>query len=236
MKVTIENLIKRYGRQTVIDIPCLSIESGEIWGLVGNNGAGKTTLFRLMLDLCRCDGGTIRFGESNVVTETEAWKNSVTAFLDQSFLIDFYTPREYFSLVASLRSLSREQIEKKMGDLGSFLGGVSLDTKLIRELSDGNRQKVGIAAALLPEPRIVLLDEPFVYLDPTSACELNRILEAQNRLFGTTILLSSNILQPLMACCRRIAVMENGRIIRDDGTTPNNLKAIHAYFSADSKQ
>lgn len=161
------NLSKQYNGVTVLNIAELEIKQGESFGLVGNNGAGKTTLFRLILDLIEANSGEVLI-ENRPVARQDDWKTFVGSFLDESFLIDFLTPDEYFSFVGKLYGLSEGDIQAFLEKMEDFFNGeITGQKKLIRELSKGNQKKTGIAAALLPNPKILILDEPFTALDPS---------------------------------------------------------------------
>lgn len=242
MNVGINKLRKNFGEKTAVNIPGFSIGSGEILGLVGNNGAGKTTFFRLMLDLIEADEGEIEmcFDDSpekgNGLTlnpaETEAWKKFTGAYIDEGFLIDFLTPEEYFEFVGKTNGIGREEVSGKLSSFDAFMGGEILgQNKYIRSFSAGNKQKIGIISAMLNSPRLLILDEPFNFLDPTSQNVLRKILEDYNHETGATILVSSHNLQHTINVSTRIALLEHGCIIRD---IPNNhgsaAKELEEYF------
>ena len=224
MNIHIENLRKTFGEKVAVDIPAYTIHSGDLLGLVGNNGAGKSTLFRLILDLIKADSGTVRVSGTDAerqsvdvnVTQTEQWKDWTGAYIDDSFLIDYLTPDEYFRFIARISGLNDEQLEEEMNKYTQFMAGeVSGQTKLIRNLSAGNKQKVGIVAAMLLRPKLLILDEPFNFLDPTSQSAIKHLLTQYNRETGATILVSSHNLNHTVDICPRIALLENGQIIRD---------------------
>ena len=160
MRVEVQNLIKRFGNAFTLDIPLLKIESGRTFGLVGNNGAGKTTFLRLMLDLLNCEQGMIKIGP-NTVVETDAWKANVGAYLDDSFLLDYLTPLEFFAFVGSLYGFSKTESLESLDPYRSFLPSEVFNSRspYIRDLSTGNAKKVGIVAALFVKPDVVVLDE-----------------------------------------------------------------------------
>ena len=228
--ITITDLIKSYNGNTVVNIPQQDIAIGEIVGLVGNNGAGKTTLFRLMLDLIRADKGRILSKEKNVAT-SEDWKKYTAAYLDEGFLINYLTPEEYFYFVGKLHQLSRVDVDEFLQRFEAFFDGSVLNSgKYIRDLSKGNQFKVGIAACLLQKPELLILDEPFANLDPSSQMRLIRMLKelpAQSRM---TVFISSHDLNHVTDVCHRILLMEKGRIIKDIDTTADTLQELEMYF------
>ena len=165
------NLTKNYGEQRAVDIPELIIPDGTILGLVGNNGAGKTTLFRLLLDLIKATDGEVGLSKSDDCelmnpAQCEDWKHFVGAYVNEGFLIDFLSPEEYFLFVGKVNDIPEETVKTTIEQYTEFLTDEIIGAgKLIRDLSAGNRQKVGIVSALLAQPKIVILDEPFNFLD-----------------------------------------------------------------------
>lgn len=235
MNIYIDNLTKKFGDKVAVDIEKYQINSGEILGLVGNNGAGKSTLFRLILDLIKADTGTVHMGEVNVA-ETEDWKDWTGAFIDESFLIDYLTPDEYFQFIARISGLSDNTLQEEMKRYEAFMANeVSGQKKLIRNLSAGNKQKVGIVAAMLLRPQILILDEPFNFLDPSSQSHIKHLLTEYNRETGATILVSSHNLNHTVDICPRIALLENGVIIRDiDNRNGEAQTELESYFDVES--
>lgn len=218
--IIIEKLKKTFGEKVAVDIDQYQINSGEILGLVGNNGAGKSTLFRLILDLIKADTGVVCLqapGEAPIdVCKTEDWKDWTGAFIDDSFLIDYLTPDEYFRFIARISGLSDAELEEDLKKYEHFMAGeVTGQKKLIRNLSAGNKQKVGIVSAMLLHPRLLILDEPFNFLDPSSQSHIKHLLQEYNHETGATILISSHNLNHTVDICPRIALLEDGHIIRD---------------------
>jgi ABC-2 type transport system ATP-binding protein len=229
MNIIVNNLYKKY-LNFELNLPILKINSGDIFGLVGNNGAGKTTFLRLCLDLIEAKKGEVFSGELNVA-KNEDWKNYTGAYLDQGFLIDFLTPEEYFDFVASLHKMTKEQIRNSLDRFEAFFNGNILDKgKYIRELSTGNKNKVGITAAMIFNPKVLLLDEPFANLDPTSRQILSNLLIQMNREYGTTMIISSHDLDNVVDVCTRIAILENGKIVGDNEKTETTYDNLKRYF------
>ncbi|MBP7358400.1 MAG: ABC transporter ATP-binding protein [Prevotella sp.] len=215
MNININNLKKSFGDTIACDIDNLTIHSSEIFGMVGNNGAGKTTLFRLILDLIKADEGTLNIGDINPA-ESEEWKNVTGAYIDESFLIEFLTPEEYFSFIGKVCGIEEPTLKERLTKFERFMNGeVTGKKKLIRDMSAGNKQKVGIIAAMLNEPEILILDEPFNFLDPSGQSMLKRILKEYNATTGATIIISSHNLSHTIDISSRIALLEHGRIIKD---------------------
>lgn len=232
--ITINNLKKQFGDTCACDIPSFTINNGEILGLVGNNGAGKTTLFRLLLDLLKADDGTGLIDSVNPA-ESEAWKQHVGAYIDQGFLIDFLTPEEYFAFLGKISGMNQAEVDERLGQFERFANGeIFGQKKLIRNLSAGNTMKVGIISALFRQPKTVILDEPFNFLDPTSQLVLKHLLRDYATNTGATILISSHNLQHTIDISTRIALLEHGQIIRDLPNQEGSANAeLQEYFGAE---
>ncbi len=211
----IKHLQKCFGETRACDIPELTINSGDILGLVGNNGAGKTTLFRMMLDLLKPDEGEVLLDGVNPAL-SEEWKGCTGAYIDEGFLIDFLTPEEYFAFLGKINGQNQAYVEERLKDFERLANGeVFGQKKLIRNLSAGNKQKVGIIAALFNKPKLIILDEPFNFLDPTSQNILKNELLKYHQETGATILVSSHNLQHTVDISTRITLLEKGQIVKD---------------------
>ncbi|RLD56675.1 MAG: ABC transporter ATP-binding protein [Bacteroidetes bacterium] len=229
--IEINNLTKVYGGETVLDISLLKINKGDSFGLVGNNGAGKTTMFRLILDLIRANSGTVLSNGKDVKADNE-WKYYTGSYLDQRFLIDFLTPEEYFEFLNGTYGLSKGDLEKFYMDFTDFFNDEILGKKkYIRDFSQGNRQKVGIAAALMAKPEVLILDEPYNGLDPSTQIRLINLLNKLKVENEVTMLISSHDLKHVTEVCDRIAVLEKGAIIHDIKTSEGTLRELEGYFS-----
>lgn len=231
MEIKIEKLKKIYGQNTVIDIPELTLHKGELVGLVGNNGAGKTTLMRLILDLIRANEGQV-LSNGSAVNECFEWKKYTGSFVDKSFLIDYYTPEEFFSFVASAYDIDSATLAERLQGFESLMRDEIMGTgKLIRNFSEGNKQKIGIIGAMIVNPEILILDEPFNYLDPSSQINIARIIHEVNQQHGTTVLISSHNLNFVSEICSRIILMEKGIILKDlINTNEAAAKELQNYF------
>ncbi len=228
--ITVNNIGKAYGGVIVVDITQLQINVGETIGLVGNNGAGKTTFFRLLLDLIKADRGEILSKEKNVAT-SEEWKNYTAAYLDEGFLIGYLTPEEYFYFTGKLNNRSKPDVDEFLKTFDLFFDGSILNSgKYIRDLSKGNQFKVGIAACLLQDTEILILDEPFANLDPSTQMRLIKMLKELQEQRRMTIFVSSHDLSHVTDVCSRILLMEKGKIIKDQTTTEETLKELEQYF------
>jgi ABC-2 type transport system ATP-binding protein len=229
--ITVNNLTKIYSGVTVLNIPELKINKGESFGLVGNNGAGKTTLFRLILDLIRPQSGNVLSGD-NDVAKTESWKQYTGSYLDRNFLIDFLTPEEYFEFNSRIHGMSEDDLKAFLASMEEFFNGEIIGKKkFIRDLSKGNQQKIGVAAAFMANPDVIILDEPFNGLDPSTQIRLINMLKELDNQKDTTILVSSHDLSHVTEVCTRIAILEKGLIVKDLQTNANTLKELQSYFS-----
>ena len=241
MKLDLHNLHKRFGEKVAVDIADFTINNGDIIGLVGNNGAGKTTLFRLILDLLKADKGDVTMKtQSDDYPEpinpalSEDWKPYTGAYIDDGFLIDFLTAEEYFDFVGRVSGMTKQQTAERIAYFEPLMNGEVLNQKkYIRDFSAGNRHKVGIIAALLNKPELVILDEPFNFLDPRSQNVLKKILVEYNKETGATIIVSSHNLQHTTDISTRIVLLENGVIIKDlDNHDAEAMNELEDYFKA----
>lgn len=231
MILEIKKLQKIYGGHAVVEVNSLTINEGETIGLVGNNGAGKTTLFRMLLDLIRPDGGEILSKGENVAN-SDHWKAYTASYLDEGFLIDYLTPEEYFIFIGSLHNFTLADVQEYLNQYKEFFNGEVLSSgKYIRDFSKGNQNKVGIAAALMQNPELLVLDEPFANLDPTTQIRLKTLLKNLKNQRNITTLISSHDLNHVTDVCDRIILLEKGLIIKDFHTDENSLKELQSYFS-----
>jgi ABC-2 type transport system ATP-binding protein len=228
--ITLKNITKNYSKDTVLDITSLEIPPGQTFGLVGNNGAGKTTMFSCLLDLIKPTTGQV-INNNVEIAKSEKWKSFTSAFLDDTFLIGYLMPEEYFYFVGELRGLSKKQVDDFLIQFEVFFHGEILGgKKYLRDLSKGNQKKAGVVAALLGEPKVVILDEPFANLDPSTQIRLKEILKDLSKNKETTILVSSHDIQDVTEVCERIVLLEKGKIIKDIVTSLKTLKELEAYF------
>lgn len=242
MNIQLNNLTKHFAQKCAINIPQCTIQTGEIIGLEGNNGAGKTTLFRLLLDLLKADSGQVLYTTNNNDTnstttidpsKTETWKQFTGAYIDHSFLIDFLTPQEYFAFIAKINHITTAQLNNTLTTYNNLMNEEILtQKKLIRDFSAGNQQKIGIIAALIAQPQLLILDEPFNFLDPSSQSLLKKILLQYQQTTNATILISSHNLQHTIEISTRIILLENGKIIKDLPNKQQEAKTeLQTYFN-----
>lgn len=229
--ISIQNLSKEYNGIKVLELDGIRIKKGESVGLVGNNGAGKTTLFSLLLDLIQPSTGDICIADVNV-HENDRWKNFTGAFLDESFLIGYLTPEEYFYFIGELNNLSKEEVNDFVSRYDEFFNGEVLHiNKYIRDLSKGNQKKVGIIGALIGEPELIILDEPFANLDPSSQFRLKKLIRELIQRREVTVLISSHDLSHTVEISNRIIALEKGKVIKDIETSSETLEELNALFS-----
>ena len=224
-------LSKKYKSVEVLNIEELKIPKGQSFGLVGNNGAGKTTFFNILLDLIRPSTGEIT-NHDVVVSQSEAWKSFTGSFIDETFLIGYLTPEEYFEFIGDLRGMNKADVTSFLAQFEEIFNGEILGKKkYLRDLSKGNQKKVGIVAALLGNPQVVILDEPFANLDPTTQIRLKKILKELTENKEVTVLVSSHDLSHVTEVCERIVVLDKGNVVKDIETSEETLKELESYFS-----
>lgn len=235
--IQINNLQKNFGEKRAVEIESYTINQGDMLGLVGNNGAGKTTLFRLMLDLLKADNGNVIINDIDVC-KSEDWKSFTGAFIDDGFLIDYLTPEEYFYFIGKMYGLKKEEVDERIAPFERFMNGeVMGQKKFIRNFSAGNKQKIGIISAMLHHPQLLILDEPFNFLDPSSQSVIKHLLKKYNEEHNATVIISSHNLNHTVDICPRIALLEHGIIIRDIQNENNSAeKELEAYFDVNVKE
>ena len=231
MELKIKQLKKTYGEKVALDVPELTIGSGELVGLVGNNGAGKTTLMRLILDVIGATDGFVE-SDGRRVDQDETWKRYTGSFIDGRFLIDFFTPEEYFTFIGRIYGIDKATLNQRLKPFEPLMHGEIMGTKkYLKDFSQGNRQKVGIIGAMMIQPKVLILDEPFNYLDPSSQITVARLIEEQNRELGSTVLISSHNLSFISDISTRILLLEKGILIKDLNNREGGAAAeVDEYF------
>ena len=229
--ITIDNISKKYGKTEVLNVSSIDIPTGQSFGLVGNNGAGKTTLFNILLDLIRPTTGAITNHEV-VVNKSEEWKSFTGSFIDESFLIGYLTAEEYFDFIGDLRGMNKADVAKFISQFDEFFNDEIVGKKkYLRDLSKGNQKKAGIVAAMMGNPQVVILDEPFANLDPTTQIRLKTIIKELTENRDITVLISSHDLTHVTEVCERIVVLDKGNVVKDIETSAETLKELESYFS-----
>ena len=237
--ITIDKLKKNFGEKVAVDIEHYEINQGDMLGLVGNNGAGKTTLFRLMLDLLKADDGKVIINDIDV-SRSEDWKSITGAFIDDGFLIDYLTPEEYFYFIGKMYGLKKEEVDERLIPFERFMSGEVIGhKKLIRNYSAGNKQKIGIISAMLHYPQLLILDEPFNFLDPSSQSIIKHLLKKYNEEHQAIYQISRctrHNLNHTVDVCPRIVLLEHGVIIRDIINEDNSAeKELEDYFNVEEE-
>lgn len=229
--IQVNNLSKKYSDTSVLNIESLEIPKGQSFGLVGNNGAGKTTFFSLLLDLIQPTTGNI-INNGIQVNTSEDWKPFTASFLDESFLIGYLTPEEYFYFIGDLRGQNKADVDALLVQHEEFFNGEILkNKKYLRDLSKGNQKKVGIIATLIGNPELIILDEPFANLDPTTVNRLKKIIKdlADNQ--EITVLVSSHDLMHTVEVCNRIVALNKGEVVKDIQTSKETLQELELFFA-----
>jgi len=229
--ITTSNLSKKYSGNLVLDIESLEIPKGQSFGLVGNNGAGKTTYFSLLLDLIQPTTGYIKNNYVQV-NKSEDWKPFTSAFIDESFLIGYLTPEEYFYFIGELRGQNKADVDALVSQFEDFFHGEIIgQKKYLRDLSKGNQKKAGIVAALIGNPEVIVLDEPFANLDPTTQIRLKNIIKELSEKQDVTVLISSHDLMHVTDVCERIVVLEKGEVVKDLAKSAATLQELEEHFA-----
>jgi ABC-2 type transport system ATP-binding protein len=229
--ISARKLTKNYNGVTVLNIESLDIPKGQSFGLVGNNGAGKTTFFSLLLDLIQPSSGNITNNEVKV-DKSEAWKPFTSAFIDESFIIGYLTAEEYFYFIGDLRGQNKADVDALLQKHSEFFNNEILKSgKYLRDLSKGNMKKVGIIGALIGNPEVIILDEPFANLDPTTVNRLKKIIRELADEPNVTVLVSSHDLNHTVEVCTRIVALNKGEVVKDIQTSAETLRELEAFFA-----
>ena len=222
--IEIDHLTKRYGPHTAVEDLCLTVEPGLIYGLLGPNGAGKSTTMNMMTGCLAATEGTVRIDGYDIFEEPAKAKSKIGYLPEQPPVYPEMTPREYLSFVAEAKGVRRDQRGGQL-DLALRVTDTSaVQNRLIRNLSKGYRQRVGIAGALLGNPQVIILDEPTVGLDPRQIIEIRDLIRTLGE--EHTVILSSHILSEVRAVCDRIVIISKGHLVAND--TPENLEQLFA--------
>ncbi len=229
--IDILNISKHYNDTIVLQIPELHIYQGDCVGLVGNNGAGKTTLFSILLDLTPATTGSV-LHQGKLAAESDEWKNWTTAFLDESFLIGYLTPEEFLYFIAELRQVERASVDLLLKRYEDFFQGEVLNRgTYIRDLSKGNQKKVGIISTLIGDPAVIIWDEPFANLDPSTQIRLKDLIKDQSANGDKTLLISSHDLSHTVDVSSRIIALDRGKIVKDEVKSEDSLSELEQFFT-----
>lgn len=233
MQIEIKNIEKKFTGGFKLIIDNLEIKDGEVLGLIGNNGAGKTTLLKLMLDLLLPDKGCI-ISDGFDVKKSDERKAYTGAFIETGLLIPFLTPEEYFYFVGSLHNLSKDTISKALRKYESFFRNEILNKKgkLIRNFSNGNKTKIGIVSSLIFNPKVIILDEPFNGLDPSSQIVLKKIIVEYKERVSPIVIISSHNIEFVTEICTRFLILDLGKVVYNFPKNDDTIEKIKSYFNS----
>ena len=212
MIISVENLVKKYDGYTALDGLNFTVEHGDIFGFLGPNGAGKTTTIRIMTAILQADSGNVLIDGHSILGEPLAVKRIINALPESNGYYEWMTAREYLELFSHLyKEKTPEQEAKKLLEI---VGLREKEGHLIRSYSRGMKQRLGIARALINRPKLLFLDEPTNGLDPKGRRDIHDLLKGLNQKHGTTIFLSTHLLDDVERLCNRIAIINYGKIVR----------------------
>ena len=208
----IEHLTKTYGEKIAVDDLSLHIAPGEIFGFIGHNGAGKTTTLKACCGILQFDKGFITVDGHSMQADPIACKKSLSYVPDNPDLYDFLTGIQYLNFVADIYKVSKEDRDQRITLYGNLLGMTDDLTLKISECSHGMKQKIALIAALIHKPRLILMDEPFVGLDPIASHQLKNVM-AQHCAEGGAIFFSTHVLEVAEKLCHKIAIIKGGKLV-----------------------
>lgn len=210
--VSISNLVKSYGDLIAVNDASFQVKEGEIFGLLGPNGAGKTTTIKILMGLLDQDSGTTKVFGIDSSEDPIGVKKIVGYVPEEQQLYDSLTPRELFNFIASVRQLPEEKINKRIKEMVKALDFEKYFDSMIVTLSQGNRQKTMLIAALLHNPKLLILDEPFSGLDVRTAKVMKEIVKIHTQ-NGGSVLLSTHIMEIAEGLCERVGIIDEGIIV-----------------------
>ena len=222
--IEVKHLTKRYGSHTAVSDLSFTIEKGQIYGFLGPNGAGKSTTMNIMTGCLAATAGEVRIGGFDIFEESEKAKQLIGYLPEQPPLYLDMTPREYLTFVARAKSVPAKEIPAQLEHVMTVTQTLDVADRLIKNLSKGYKQRVGIAQALLGSPEVIILDEPTVGLDPRQIIEIRDLIQELGK--NHTVILSSHILSEVQAVCQTILIISKGKLVACD--TPENLERLFA--------
>ena len=222
--IEVKNLTKRYGNHTAVDHLSFCIPQGQIFGFLGPNGAGKSTTMNIMTGCLAASEGQVTIGGYDIYAQADKAKKLMGYLPEQPPVYMDRTPREYLAFVARAKKIPAKQIGKEVARVMKLTKIVDVADRLIRHLSKGYCQRVGIAQAILGDPQIIILDEPTVGLDPIQIVEIRDLIRKLGN--DHTVILSSHILSEVQAVCNQVMIIANGKLLACD--TPANLEQQYA--------
>lgn len=237
--LNIQNLTKRYGSKTAVDNLSLSIEAGEICAFIGHNGAGKTTTLKACCGLLTPDSGEITVDGMSIREKPIDCKRVMAYIPDNPDMYEFLTGYEYLNFVADVYGVTKEDREKRIAELGALLGITDALGGAISECSHGMKQKIAIISALIHKPKLILMDEPFVGLDPVASHQLKNLM-AEHCANGGAIFFSTHVLEVAEKLCNKVAIIKNGKLVAsgamDDVRGDSSLEEIFLELEEERAQ
>jgi ABC-2 type transport system ATP-binding protein len=219
--IEVKNLTKRYGHHTAINDLSFTIDAGEIVGFLGPNGAGKTTTMNIMTGFIAATQGDVRINGLDIIAEPEQAKKQIGYLPDTPPVYGYMQVDEYLNFVADIKGVKRSGRKEMLTDIKQKLHIDDVSRRLIKNLSRGYRQRVGLAQAMVGRPRVIIMDEPTIGLDPKQIIEMRDVVKNLGR--HHTVILSSHIMQEVSAVCDRVMIINKGRIVAQG--TPESLSA-----------
>lgn len=217
--IEVNNLVKRYGDHTAVDHLSFKIEKGKIYGFLGPNGAGKSTTMNMITGYIASTEGTVRIDGHDILEEPEAAKKCIGYLPEQSPLYFDMTVLEYMKFVADLKKIPKDKKATMIEEVMDMVKISDMRNRLIKNLSKGYRQRVGLAEAIMGYPEVIILDEPTVGLDPKQIIEIRTLIKDLKK--KHTVILSSHILSEVSAVCDYVLIISHGKLVASD--TPENL-------------
>ena len=218
--IEVKNLVKKYGNHTAVDHLNFTIEEGHVYGFLGPNGAGKSTTMNIMTGYLGATEGEVLINGHDILKEPEEAKKQIGYLPELPPLYMEMTVREYLEFVAELKGIAKNKREESINEVEKMVKIWEVETRLIRNLSKGYRQRVGLAQAVLGFPEIIILDEPSVGLDPKQIIEIRELIRQLAK--KHTVILSSHILAEVREVCDYILIISKGKLVASD--TPENLE------------
>lgn len=220
--IEVTNLVKRYGDHTAVDHLSFQIEKGKIYGFLGPNGAGKSTTMNMITGYIASTEGRVVIGGHDILEEPEEAKKCIGYLPEQPPLYFDMTVLEYMKFAADLKKIPRKERESMIEEVMDMVKITDMKNRLIKNLSKGYRQRVGLAQAILGYPEVIILDEPTVGLDPKQIIEIRSLIKELKK--KHTVILSSHILSEVSAVCDYVLIISHGRLVASD--TPDNLSRL----------
>ena len=226
--IEVSHLTKRYGGHTAVSDLSFTIEKGQIYGFLGPNGAGKSTTMNIMTGCLAASEGEVCIDGHDIFEEPQQAKRLIGYLPEQPPLYLDRTPREYLTFVGRAKGIKDKALPEQIGRVMEVTQITDVADRLIKHLSKGYRQRVGIAQALLGDPEVVILDEPTVGLDPKQIIEIRSLIQSLGQ--KHTVILSSHILSEVQAVCQTILIISKGHLVACD--TPENLERLFSGSAA----